>query len=95
MPDPTNLDICRGGVTIGERCIIGAGSVVTESLEGWCTASGNPARKHDKKKVGENFRMEDMKKTLEEALHHGRNYKDDEERRRITLTAQYFTELSE
>ena len=32
------------GVTIGEGAVIGAGSVVTNNVEPWCVAAGNPAR---------------------------------------------------
>ena len=32
------------GVTIGERSIIGAGSVVTQDIPDYCVAIGNPAR---------------------------------------------------
>lgn len=32
------------GVTIGERCIIGGGSVVTKSVPDGCMVAGNPAR---------------------------------------------------
>ena len=31
------------GVTIGKKCIIGAGSVVTKSVPDYCMAMGNPA----------------------------------------------------
>jgi acetyltransferase-like isoleucine patch superfamily enzyme len=33
-----------GGVTIGERCVIGANSVVTRDLEPYTVAAGSPAR---------------------------------------------------
>ncbi len=32
------------GVTIGENCVIGAGSIVTKSVPDDCIAAGNPAR---------------------------------------------------
>lgn len=32
------------GVTIGKKCVIGAGSVVTKSVPDYCIAGGNPAR---------------------------------------------------
>ena len=32
------------GVTIGKRCVIGAGSVVTKDIPDDCVAAGNPAR---------------------------------------------------
>lgn len=32
------------GVTIGEKCIVGAGSIVTKSIPDYCIAVGNPAR---------------------------------------------------
>lgn len=32
------------GVTLGEGCVIGAGSVVTRSLPAWTRAAGNPSR---------------------------------------------------
>lgn len=39
----TNATIVAG-VTIGERCMIGAGSVVTHDIPPYCVAVGNPAR---------------------------------------------------
>ena len=36
--------IASGGVTIGDGCTIGAGSVVTKSIPEYCVAVGNPAR---------------------------------------------------
>lgn len=32
------------GVTIGKRCVIGAGSVVTKDIDDFCIAVGNPAK---------------------------------------------------
>ncbi len=32
------------GVTIGDRCIIGAGSVLTKDIQSDCVAVGNPAK---------------------------------------------------
>ena len=32
------------GVTVGEKCIIGAGSIVTKDIPDYCMAVGNPAR---------------------------------------------------
>lgn len=32
------------GVTIGERCIVGGGSVVTKSIPDGCMVAGNPAK---------------------------------------------------
>lgn len=32
------------GVTIGEKCIVGAGSIVTKSIPDYCMAVGNPAK---------------------------------------------------
>ncbi|MCI6415429.1 MAG: hypothetical protein MR848_16990 [Butyricimonas virosa] len=32
------------GVTIGESTVIGAGSIVTKNLPGYCIAVGNPAK---------------------------------------------------
>lgn len=39
----SNIVVC-GGVTIGEGCIIGAGSVVTRDIPPHCLAAGNPCR---------------------------------------------------
>ena len=39
----TNSTIVAG-VTIGERCQIGAGSVVTKDIPSYCVAVGNPAK---------------------------------------------------
>lgn len=36
--------VAPGGVTIGDGCTIGAGSVVTKSIPEYCVAVGNPAR---------------------------------------------------
>lgn len=36
--------IILDGVKIGERCVIGAGSVVTKSVESNCLVAGNPAQ---------------------------------------------------
>ena len=38
-----NSVICPG-VTIGDNCVIGAGSVVTKDIPAWSLAVGNPAR---------------------------------------------------
>ena len=38
-----NVTVCPG-VTIGERCIVGAGSVVTHDVESDTMVAGNPAR---------------------------------------------------
>lgn len=38
-----NAVICPG-VTIGDNCVIGAGSVVTKDIPAWSVAAGNPAR---------------------------------------------------
>lgn len=32
------------GITIGKKCVIGAGSIVTKSIPDYCIAVGNPAR---------------------------------------------------
>ncbi|MEG1885290.1 MAG: acyltransferase [Alistipes sp.] len=39
----TNV-VVVAGVTIGEHCMIGAGSVVTKDIPSYCVAVGNPAR---------------------------------------------------
>ena len=39
----SNVVVC-GGVTIGEGCIIGAGSVVTRDIPPYSLAAGNPCR---------------------------------------------------
>jgi acetyltransferase-like isoleucine patch superfamily enzyme len=36
--------VVTSGVTIGERCVIGAGSVVTRDIESHSIAAGAPAR---------------------------------------------------
>jgi len=36
--------VVTSGVTIGERCVIGANSVVTRDLEPFSVAAGLPAR---------------------------------------------------
>lgn len=50
---PTTIDeesligsnsVILGGVHIGKRCQIGAGSVVTKDVPDYCVAAGNPAR---------------------------------------------------
>lgn len=52
---PQNVKIGKGtwvgaksiilpGVTIGENCVIGSGSVVTKSIESHCLYAGNPAK---------------------------------------------------
>ena len=38
-----NVVICPG-VTIGDRCVIGAGSVVTRDVPPWSIAAGNPCK---------------------------------------------------
>jgi acetyltransferase-like isoleucine patch superfamily enzyme len=43
--------IVLGNITIGENAVIGAGSVVTKSIEDNCIALGNPARVVRKLKV--------------------------------------------
>lgn len=37
--------IVLGGVTVGEKAIVGAGSVVTKDVPDFCIVAGNPARK--------------------------------------------------
>lgn len=39
------------GLTLGARCVIGAGSVVTKSVPAGTTVYGNPARIHDPMEV--------------------------------------------
>ena len=41
--------IVIGGITIGDNCVIGAGSVVTKSIPDNCVVVGNPARILNKK----------------------------------------------
>jgi acetyltransferase-like isoleucine patch superfamily enzyme len=36
--------IILGGVTVGERAVVGAGSVVTGNVGPYCVVAGNPAR---------------------------------------------------
>jgi acetyltransferase-like isoleucine patch superfamily enzyme len=36
--------VLLGGITIGERAVVGAGSVVTRDVPAGCTVMGNPAR---------------------------------------------------
>ena len=36
--------VVTGGVTIGERCVIGANSVVTSDIPAFSVAAGAPAR---------------------------------------------------
>ena len=38
------LSLICGGVTIGDGCVIGAGSVVVKDIPAGCFAAGNPAR---------------------------------------------------
>ena len=38
-----NVVVCPG-VTIGDNCVIGAGSVVTKDIPANCVAAGNPCR---------------------------------------------------
>lgn len=38
-----NVVVCPG-VTIGDNCVIGAGSVVTKDIPAWSIAAGNPCR---------------------------------------------------
>lgn len=38
-----NVTVCPG-VTIGDNCVIGAGSVVTRDIPSNCFAAGNPCR---------------------------------------------------
>lgn len=35
---------CRGGVTIGESSIVGAGAIVTKDVPPYSVVGGNPAR---------------------------------------------------
>ena len=39
----SNVVVC-GGITIGEGCVIGAGSVVTRDIPPYSLAVGNPCR---------------------------------------------------
>ena len=50
------------GVTIGERCVVGGGSVVTKSVPDGCMVAGNPARiightDEFYKRINENFNL--------------------------------------
>lgn len=38
-----NVVVCPG-VTIGDNCVVGAGSVVTKDIPAWSIAAGNPCR---------------------------------------------------
>jgi carbonic anhydrase/acetyltransferase-like protein (isoleucine patch superfamily) len=38
----------RAGVTIGDGCVVGAGSIVTKSVPAYHVIIGNPARAHRK-----------------------------------------------
>src|SRR5579884_944501 len=55
VPEPERTRVCRGAsigsnatilgsLTIGERAIVGAGSVVTRDVPAWAIVAGNPAR---------------------------------------------------
>ena len=50
----SNVVVC-GGVTIGEGCVIGAGSVVTRDIPAYSLAAGNPCRVI--RKISEKDRM--------------------------------------
>lgn len=45
------------GVTLGEGCIVGAGSVVTKSVDPLAIVAGNPARKIGERNSEEFFRL--------------------------------------
>ena len=54
-----NAVIC-GGVTIGEGCVIGAGSVVTKDIPPMVVAAGNPCRVIREVKEEDKIKLEDL-----------------------------------
>lgn len=47
--------LIAAGVTIGDQCVIGGGSVVTTDVPDWWLAGGNPARALRRLEPGESF----------------------------------------
>ena len=68
------------GVTIGERCIIGGGSVVTKSVPDGCMVAGNPA-----KYIG---RTEDFYKRLKDKYNTGTGKMTPEEKKAFLLSME-------
>lgn len=66
------------GVKIGERCVIGGGSVVTKSVPDGCMVAGNPA-----KYIG---KTDDFYKRLKEKYDTGTGGMPAEEKKRILLS---------
>jgi serine acetyltransferase len=66
------------GVKIGERCVIGGGSVVTKSVPDGCMVAGNPA-----KYIG---KTDDFYKRLKEKYDTGTGGMPADEKKRILLS---------
>ena len=66
------------GVKIGDRCIVGGGSVVTKSVPDGCMVAGNPA-----KYIG---KTEDFYKRLKEKYNTGTGGMSYENKKRILLS---------
>lgn len=89
------------GVTIGENCVIGAGSVITKDIPDNCLAMGNPCKvirtitKADKKFV-EQLILDDETKDNKYRLEHGYVYsaKDEEIINMVKETTHYINILN-